>query len=449
MKRLILAVLVLGMTGVCIADSAQLPLPKFKSPAEQTAYVKLLHDLLEAGLGTKPDGLKTAEQHFLAAQKIADADPRLRYAYSLVLLKRLKYDDMFAQLDAATKAPAPLFPPAWQLTIQQRLARKDYAVGLDKLVRYAAAIEASTAAYPDDATKDAAAAWMGRIVAYLEGPANLAKKDADIVTQHEARIRAALRDTRLAAYEQGKIELETDAEQLQTVADEKRDAAQQKQQEETEFLKKETGESQKQVQDEKEKLKKTADEWKTWFDKETGEIDKRLTQLQTTFNQIEIQGQGLSNTIGMLNSQIASLEAQAATAAQGQSKSTTATGAINQQMQQLILQRNNYAAQYNQLDAQAAGIRREAQPLITRRATVVAQYQKETGQIVKQNDALQKFDKSLSQKEKALNKAAGKGTAKPAAKPGDAKSQAITSYFPLDFAAERERILATFPRDER
>lgn len=407
------------------------PPPQFSSSAERALYVRLIRELFDAGLNAESDGLKTAEQRFRTAKVITDQDPRLCYAYGLVLLKRAKTDEALLQLEAASKIPAYAYLPAWQVMVRTCIARREFMTGLGKLVQLARAVERSQTAWPDEGAKTNCAAWIGRMIGFLQRPANLSNRDIDAVARHETQIRELLSEKYRTAFDRGKAGIRAEYEQQLLASSQKREQTVKQKQEDNQRQSEQLVESQGQVQEQKEQLKMTEEKWKEWVDKETEAYDKQLRALETTFNTLSGQAEGLTSDISLLNGQIATLELAGANPTRGQ-------------LSQKIAERNNLQSRWDALDLQATGIKNQALALMAKRANAVSTYQQATGKLIQSNDTLKKWDKALNRKQKALEKSAKPSASKtPVEKAADARTRSLATWFPLNFDEEKDRVLAS------
>lgn len=409
------------------------------------AFFAELRLLLDAGSGQQAGGFKLAEERFASARRLCDSDPRLYYAFGLVCLKHLKYELAAENFEQAAAKKEFLLLPAWQAIIWLRLQKKDFDVGLQRLVQLAQLLERSQAAWPDARDRLECASWIGRVSGFVLEPGTEVGRVRTIAAGRDAEIRALLSEPHRAAYAEGKRQVSEQYATLLDWSEQKQEQDKKKREQQQEGTKDQLTEEKERVQDKKEKLDMTADKWKEWIDAQTAECDRQLKALEGDYNRLSTQGQALSTSMQRLNGEIIDLENRVASTAQT-SRPTAGAGSA-QNMQNLIAQkaalRDLLQSQYDSVDRNAGETQQKAFLILERRAAAVARYQKATGQLVKESGVLGKWDKNLARKEKSAGK---KSTSKPSAsKLVDPKVRSLPSYVSLDFETERQRLLDTFP----
>ena len=126
--------------------------------------------MLDAGFHRGRSSLATAEKHYQAAGRIAANDPRLPYAYGLILLKHLKYGEALDAFAQALRFDETPYLPAWQATIWQLMRSKKHEAALERVAELANQLERPDLDWLDDQRRLDCAAWMGRVVGALQGP---------------------------------------------------------------------------------------------------------------------------------------------------------------------------------------------------------------------------------------------------------------------------------------
>src|SRR5262245_7096711 len=132
MKRTILRIAI-----VCAAVGASFAVVAVRAadgektlPAARPAVIEAIKNLLDEGFASGPKHLPVAQKKYQVARKVAGEDPRLDYAYGLVLLKQAQHKQALVQFEAAIGRPGPAYWPAWQALIWGRLVERQHEKGL-------------------------------------------------------------------------------------------------------------------------------------------------------------------------------------------------------------------------------------------------------------------------------------------------------------------------------
>lgn len=146
-----------------------------RAGAEAPAWGKDFANMLDAGWRHGADAANAADDHYRAVQKLAGNDPRVEYAWALVLIKQRRNDAALEQLDRILKQnPGNLTALTWKARL--RLHNKKFPEAIVALEQLSAATSASltkASAAPGRTEGLAAARFLGRAYGFLEGPADL------------------------------------------------------------------------------------------------------------------------------------------------------------------------------------------------------------------------------------------------------------------------------------
>ena len=114
----------------------------------------------------------------------------------------------------------------------------------------------------------------------------------------------------------------------------------------------------------------------------------------------------------------------------------------SQAVQQRQQQSADYQQQLNTVDRHAGIVRQQATTLILAYQADVKRYQEATGQLVKKNNTLGKWEQRLANKAKDVKKETGQKS--PHAKSTADRSRMLRLYFQLDFEVEKRRVLNSY-----
>lgn len=416
------------------------PLPDFANAADRAAFVGHLRDMLYQGLRLGRDGLASAEEHYRAARKLSDRDPRLHYGFGLILWKNVRYDDALARFEEAIDRADPPYWPAWQTTIRLRISRRDSDAALQQILELSRQLQRQTAGSVTSPEDLDCAKWMGRLVAYLEQPDKEVPIDADAVARCDNTIGERLSGNLLLlnAYRDGKSELQADFAAATRSAEEALQKVQARVQEQSSQELEQIGREKEQQKDQIEQLEMTAEQWKAWIDEQTAKYDKQLQELTRSHQEVQIQLQQLWSTMLALGQEISRRRARDLD--RDRPGRITARGALAEAALFDQLQ-----AQYRILELRASGVQRQGAAVLTARQAAVARYQKATGRLVEQNDTLRKWNEVLANKERSARKQTEQST--PEARAIQRQSRALGTHVPFNPEQEKQRILDSLPAE--
>lgn len=195
------------------------PIPRFASDFVKAAYAKQFRDLLNEGWNRRQRNLETASRKFEAARSLHADDPRLYYAYGLVLCQHDKPDEAFQQFAQASKKASYPYLPAWRALVWWRVEEGNSQAALDVLKQLANQIEESDSVWPDDFAKHNTAKWIGRMLGFLQGPGAKSSDVAELVKRKAESIREILSANRAAAFDNGVGLVQKQSRALSAAAD--------------------------------------------------------------------------------------------------------------------------------------------------------------------------------------------------------------------------------------
>jgi hypothetical protein len=408
------------------------PLPV--SLADQPSYVEDMRHLLEVGLDLRNGDLETAKRYF-DANICRGEDPRLCYAWALVCLKRLRYDQALEALHSAMDERRFFFPPAWQTFIRSQVARHQFPAALQAQVELARRIEKSSTGWPDEDLKNQCAGWNGRMMAYLQTVGVMPPSLREAATKADADILAILHGPRREAYENGKGTL-SEKPSKASPPDEHDIPAAQRQAEQL-------AGQRDYLQDKKEKLTVDAGKAKEGFEQKMSDLQQQLSQLDTVYTNLCTQGQVLASTISQAEQQRQQWRAeQSVYNARKDSDAQQRSAILAQQIFQITATLSVLRGQYTILAQQAAQVKRQAAVLLMTRNQFAATYQQGKQDMVQAGKSLEEGEKRILAEARTKDKQASVASS-PRTRTPSFKS--LNACFPWDFEVEKRRILDALP----
>lgn len=428
-----------GGLSAC-AREENVPKNGSESPTISPALSENVQGLLEEGYQTGPKHLQAAQKKFDSARLLAPADPRIGYAWGLVLLRHNQSKQAIAQFETAVGRTGVRYWPAWQALIGTQLAEKQYEKGLARLEEFAELVRGDgQSAEPTDGQRDAAR-WMGQVLAALDKTTTVVKT-RDLFEASEDRLRETLGSELGADFNVGQ---EMMASRHAALLEERGLAAEKKQTRRRESQKNKLGSDLKDLEKQKESTTKSVEEWKKWLDDKLTDVDKQIGRLEKDYQRLQDRCQSLEQSMLLLTRELTSLELQI------NSNPANQQGAITQRRmiaQQLLMQRQNqmlaYESEYNASIVQMAQTAQMGQNVMQERAGVVQKYEKATGDLVKKNADIEKWSTRVADRKKKLD-AQPVGKAKAARVRPDQKTVSFRTLTLLDLELEKARLLEAY-----
>jgi hypothetical protein len=405
-----------------------------------TPLARELQALFDVGAARGVNVLPDVQRRHAAARKAVGDDSRLDYAYGLILLKHLKHKDAVAQFQTATQRKGDPYWPVWQALVWGHFAAKDYTAGCDRMTEMARKLAAI--ADEDDAPEvRRSIEWLGQMVAALGKVAD-SPKQKEAVAKVDKQLQELFAGDELVLYQSGKKE--TDAVASDTVRELEQTQQKVQAKDEQDRKKKITQvESNLETSQEKrESLKKSAEDAKASLDEQLASFDKQLTRLEKDYDFLEKRGQSLLQSQVQLQAQLTLLsipQPGAGNNATGQGTITVQQQLQRQQIANLQSQQIAYQIEYDRTALSALGVSQQAARVVQDRATAINRYEKTTGQLLKQDATLGKWEDRMKKTGDKLKKVAKDKPAGGTPKVNLPKS--LRSYVDLNFIIERDRVL--------
>lgn len=420
-------------TGLLIQPAAA------REPAAAPSPVaKELQGLFDAASGRGTNVLADVQKRYAAARKAVGDDSRLDYAYGLILLKQFKHKEAVAQFQAATQRKGDPLWPAWQALVWGHFAAKDYTSGCDRMTEMAKKL-AAIANEDDSPEVRRSIEWLGQMVAALGKVAD-AGKQRDAVVKVDAKLQELFTGDELALYESGKREVGAVATDVTRDAEELQQKLQAKDDDERKKKLEEVASNLETSKEKRDSLKRSAEDWKTWLDEQLDAKDKQLARLEKDYAFLEKRAQSLIQSQLQVQAQLSLLSVAGAGAGNaGQGAITAQSQLQQQQISTLQAQQVAYQLDYERTSLSGLGVSQQAAKVVGERAAAVKQYEKATGQLIKQDAAIGKWEDRMKKDGDKLKKVAKDKSSTPAKKAAAPKT--LRSYVDLNWAIERDRLL--------
>lgn len=405
--------------------------------AHDPAFARSVRTLLETGFERGRDSLENARRQVRLVPSGRRDDSVLLYAWGLVLLRQLKYSDAIEQFEKAADAVGRPYLPAWRALIWGRMMSEDYEAGLERLVEYARIMERADSRWPDAETRREGARWIGRVLAALD-KLDLSDPQRELLLSQQREIDRLLTLDRREACLRGRGEVDEHYARLTEtkVAVKKNVAAQQKAEKKQE--QKSIAAEKKRAEKKRESLQMTAEQWKKWLEDRVAELEKELGVLEKQYAVLEDRLRSVQRSRLLVQQEMYELSLRESLNSRRRRRSAYATPeqiAYAERSRQLL----QYNGEYNNTLAQMHRLRQQAARLIAQHRADRQRFEQATGQIAKENAALQKWDRRLKEKEKELLKQPVGTSAR--TRSIEKRARSFKTYVPLDVEAEKDRLL--------
>lgn len=402
-----------------------------------------LVEMFQAGFGRGTSSLKDARRYYDGVLEESKGDARVEYAFGLVLLKQLKNKEALSQFHAATRSSGPEYLPAWQALVWSHLVARDYASGYGQLREFSRRL-ADPKSQVNQVQREEAAEWIGRVIAALQ-------KSVDTVKQREALLREdeSLKEILGPALQpflaRGKADVHSLHALMEEDVQQTRELAQAREQKERAEKEIQVAKELEASAEKREALKKTAEELKTYLDERLAAYDKQLTRMERDYEFLQKRILSITASQVQVNAEMGLLSEQLANA-NNNTRNRNGAGQLattyQQRMAVLEVQSIRYQLELDQSLAATAQASQRAQAIVSQRTAAIQQYERATGQVVKQDSALDLWQDRLKKDGEKL-KTPSKGKLAPVVgKIQQARS--FRTYVEMDLILERDRVLDSF-----
>lgn len=396
-----------------------------------------LVEMFTAGYGRGTDAASEARRLYSLARTESKNDPRVEYAYGLVLLKQLKPKDAMSHFQVAAKPSGPESWPARQALIWCQFVAHEESAGYKGLSDFAKSLAAAKEESPE---RDLFVTWIGQVIAAQQKSAETVKK-REVAAREEESLKKILGEKQLPHFEKGAADVHTLYVLLDNDVQQSRDATETRQKAERVEKQAQVTEQLEGAAEKRESLKKTAEEWKKQLDDQVAEYDKQLTRLERDYDFLQQRATSITALILQVNAELARTENQLNTHKKNRN-ATAHVKAAEQRKGVLEAQKFKYQIEADQTVVALAGVGQRAQGVLNQKASSIQQYELATGKLAQKDAALDKWQSRLKKDGEKL-KSPPKSTPTPVASRLN-QLRSFRTYVDLDLIQQRDRLLATF-----
>jgi hypothetical protein len=403
--------------------------------AQDDAFVQV-SALFDAGWKPSSKGLEVARQLYQELRQDDKVDPRVSYAYALVQMRNLKYDDARRLLDEVLAA-RPDDIAARRANIWVLMVRQNYTAALVELEKLAKSlaqqfpqVQRTSASEPLDAPD---VDFLGRVMGFLDGPAAAAVSEhvrADYRSKLVALLPTAQRksfDESYDAVQRRFAELSLDREQTKA-------GAKTEQLKRQERIQQELEKDRASVAREKSNLEERGEKLAEGAKRELADLDAQARPLVTRQSRLEAQGIAITREMAGLQVEIERLLEFA-----DLTESTAEAVQLRAAASRLSVALSRYEVNLRALNGELAALAAQRVQLAAQRQAAVARNRAESDQIERRATDLRNAERRISTQEKKANQPVAGNTAAVVALA--AKAKAFTTYETFPFEEERARLL--------
>ncbi|HVJ66495.1 MAG TPA: hypothetical protein VM510_00855 [Caulifigura sp.] len=368
---------------------------------------------------------------YRSALAVAPRDPRLEYAFFLVLQRMFQPTEAREHLNRALEID-PGFPPANQAHIRELLKSRQFSEALDRIRGFAARLD------PNRGDSRDSAEWLGRIIAAVS--LVLGTPDAQSTFAAQDRVlRASLPPVLRSRYEAGYASVEQDLEMLSDALNEARATAKSKNETEKAKTDAELAKDQEEIKRKQQEAAKTRKKWDEWIADQTSKADEILKDQEKRYQELErtaaAQIESIAAMRGVLNRADLSFFQSGMIGNPNPFIGSFAVSNRSQIELALAVEERRLALIYDQ----QAAVSNAANQTLAARRQAVAQYQKATGAAMKDAAQLDRWEKRNQAIAENQRKAAEKKPAQVAML--ESKMKSLMTWDPADFQSEKYRLL--------
>jgi DNA replication initiation complex subunit (GINS family) len=381
------------------------------------------------------DGLLKGELAYRRAEALAPNDVRIDYAWALMQLRYLRFDEADKTLAGVVAVDGDLWD-ARRLRIRLAAQMKKHSAAFDEMDRLSERLAAKSTDAARAEERREAIEFLGRMFAFYNGPATKGVTQsalADLRSRVLERLTPTEREQFSRAF--GGVN-----DQFNQLADEKArtaEAAKLAEQAAKEAALKRLEAERGNVAATQAAIQKQAADSEAKTREAVGKLDVQITPLDAELARINTIGQGLRLEIGRLDATVGDLLAQA--------DATDDDGFRNSLLQQaniLSARSRRLSFDYQVLDGQAAQIHVRRNALLQERQGHVARYEAEMRSLGVAATQLNRQEKRIDVQTKEAIKPATGNT--PLVQSQATTAASLGTYIDLSLEREKSRLLAAF-----
>lgn len=411
-------------------------------PPAEADVGRPLQEMFKIGFARGADPHKEVSRYYEAAKAASNDDPRVDYAYGLVLLKQLRNKEALAQFQAITKRPGAEYWPAWQALIWMHFVTPDPTAGYDCLKDFTDRV-ARLRPEDEPVARELLAQWIGQVLEALQISAETPKQREMILNAEESLTNLLGPDLQ-ASLARGRASVQLLNSTGESDIKETREIAKEKQKEEIATAKDQIAKELEASTEKRSDLKKSAESMKKDFEKLQSNLGTQLSRLERDYDFQQKRAMALSASQLQVVAELQFLEQQAndTTRRRARLPGQPTLDAFETRKVALEAQQIKYQLEFEQVAIAASVVTQRAAALINQRNIIVQQYEKASGQLVQRDAALDKWQERRKKDEENLKIAAKN---KPKVVLGKIqRNRAFRTYIDIDLIAERDRLLEEF-----
>jgi hypothetical protein len=420
-----------------------------RTSAQDDALVQV-SALFEAGWKPSIKGLEAAQALYRELRQKNQLDPRVSFAFALVQMRNLKYDDARRQLDLVLAArpddDQARRAKIWVLTISQNYSAA--LVEMEKLARNVAAkqpapkdhktAQLAAATETTEATEASSAEFLGRVMGFIDGPAARGVSE-HVRTDYRKRLVAPLSTADRQSFEEAYRTVQNRFAELSLDREQSKADAKLVQEKRQERVQQELQRDRAALAREKSGLQARNEKLAADIKRELSDLDSQARPLVTRQARLEAQGIAITREMARLEVEINQLLLLA-----DSSEHEFEALELRAAARRLSVAQGRYDVDLRAINAELATLAAQRVQLAAQRQATVARSRAEADQVERRATDLRTADRRISTEEKRASQPVGGNT--PAVVALAAKARAFTTYEPFPFEEERARLLQSLVR---
>jgi hypothetical protein len=422
-------------------NSGQAELQRFAvaiPPRPSSQDASRIRNILEHGFRSRQTGLDAVRTEVDAARRMRSRDHRVDYAYGLVLVNHLKYDDALAAFEKSFRSGGQFFLPARQASIKLHLRLKNYAAALNDADRLAFLLENQRASWISPQSQSDGAYFLGRTIAACQ----LAKVDSSAkptVEDVDRLCRNGFDSDLVQAYEEGRDSIDKDYQSQAKYLSQVQAAAQSRQEKRQEQRQAKLAKRLAEFEKRAESLKLSEREWDAWLKEQTERSEKEVERLKKDYEVLDQAAQTVQRSMLQMRLSLNVVSVVPNARMRGGNLTGRYSADFISPAMRIEEQLLKSQAQYNQIAARARALEQQARFHHDRRVAAAKWHTAATGSIHKNDTALNRRKSLLITQ--VENDTANAKKDVPALKGPTGRLRKISSYLRQDVKAERTRLL--------
>jgi len=391
--------------------------------------------LFEVGWQRSVQAARTAQEEYDRLKTLHPADPRIDFAFALIQLQQLRYSDAATALSKVLAADKGQLA-AWKLKAWTSAITKDYDAAFVEMKQIAALIARQGASAAEQTAADDAAAFLGRLCGYFEGP-GAAGVNAPLLSNTRRDIVKQLGASQAASFEQARAEVLKQFREASETSQQSRTAAEEEAAAEKERQLAQLAGQIESAEQAVSAAQSRYDQVQSEVNGELKEIRAQQQSLTADRRRVELEGASVRREITAIDLRIAELLRLA-----DAEKDPTLSQRYRNEAARWRISRDGYVVRLAELERSAAALAAESQSL-------AHQADAAQGRLQQQAKALAAAQQTALRLRQQAARLSGQRVSGGTAQVLDLERRrsALTNYVPLPVSLEEEkrRLLGAFP----